>query len=277
MPMNDTLSPRQGMAWDLPHVPAGEEEPAPAPQTAVSWGTSFPYLPPELTAGPTQDWTAAADSRMAQVRFLNAVTPASLPLRILEGRRLLAFSLSPQALSPYYQVAAGFRSFSFFDANSPWMILGQATLPLTAGERATLALIPSGDGVEVVKIDDRPCGVQGTGRGCLRCVDLVRNGPPLDLMLTDGRTVFSNLRFKEVSNYRRARPGRYDLYVVQSPAALSVDIETEEELFPAQPVYSWTEPLAAMDYVARAGVQATLYLMGDWDMAGQVSWRLVEN
>lgn len=244
MPMNDTLSPQGDAARDLPHGPAEEDTPASAPRAGVSWGTSFPYLPPELTGGPTQDWTSAADGRMAQVRFLNAVTPAALPLRILEGRRLLAFSLSPQALSPYSLVPAGFRSFSFFDANSPWLILGQVTLPLTAGERTTLALVPAGDGVEVVRIDDRPCGVQGTGRGCLRCANLVRNGPPMDLMLTDGRTVFSDLRFKEVSNYRRARPGRYDLYVVQAPTTLPVDIETEEDLFPARPVYAWTPALA---------------------------------
>ena len=78
-------------------------------------------------------------------------------------------------------------------------------------------MVRSANGLDLVRVDDRPCGITGTGWSCLRCVNLVYDSPGLDLVLTDGRVVFTDVRFKETTNYRRARPGRFDLYVAQTP------------------------------------------------------------
>lgn len=282
--MNTPISPRMS-TWDIPHVPPSTEPPVtevPAPEE--------PDRPTQSDAGAGEAPSAQEDPsaplfRMApdpagtaQVRFLNAVTVSGGDLRVSTGNRLLSSALSPGALSEYFTVSAGFRSFAFHDASYPWLLLFRSTIPLTAGDVVTLALVRSGTGVDLVRIDDRPCGVQGTSRACLRCVNLVYDSPGLDLVLTDGRTIFTDVRFKESTNYRRAQPGRYDLYIAQTPGFPfpPSDIETVEEL--PMVVADWTsEPLGSFFLDLRAGGQTSLYLMGDWSLSQELRVLPVEN
>lgn len=271
----NTPFPSRMSTWDVPHVPPEPDPPSvdPAVQEPVS-GTEEPSLqaePLDLPARATPD-----SSDAAQVRFLNAVTEGGGSLRIATGNRLLSSSLSPEALSEYFTVPAGFRPFAFYDAENPWTLLFRSTIPLAAGDVLTLAVIRSGGGLDLVRVDDRPCGVRGAGFSCLRCVDLVYDSPGLDLVLTDGRVVFTDIRFKEVTNYRRAQPGRYDLYTAQTPSPVRSDIETVEEL--PMVVVRWAaEPLASFDWDAHAGQQATVYLMGDWSASRRLQAKMAEN
>lgn len=274
--MNTPFSSRMS-TWDIPHVPPEPEAP-PAetvarPSPASGDGDSRspragrPEAPVPMVPEP---------SDAAQVRFLNAVTEGGGNLRIAAGNRLLSSSLSPEGLSEYFTLPAGFRPFAFYDAENPWTLLFRSTLPLTAGDVLTLAVVRSGGGLDLVRVDDRPCGVRGAGFSCLRCVDLIHDSPGLDLILTDGRVVFTDVRFKEVTNYRRAQPGRYDLYTAQTPSPVRPDIETVEEL--PMVVVRWAaEPLASFDWAAQAGRQATVYLMGDWSGNRALQVKIAEN
>ena len=291
--MNTPISPRMS-TWDVPHVPPSADPPPPEvpaadPSAPVVSAAAEPVQPSQPSVGEPpslQEGLSAPLPRMApdpaetaQVRFLNAVMEDSGDLRVSTGNRLLASSLSPGSLSEYFTVPAGFRPFAFHDASYPWLLLFRSTIPLTAGDVVTLALVRSGTGTDLVRIDDRPCGIQGTGRACLRCVNLVYDSPGLDLILTDGRVVFTDMRFKESTNYRRAQSGRYDLYLAQSPSLppLSLsDIETVEEL--PMVAADWTaEPLGSFFLDLRAGSQASLYLMGDWSVRPELRIKAVEN
>lgn len=265
--------------WDIPHVPlstdpAPAEDPVQLPQTDTGENAS----PQELPSAPLPRMSPEPAST-AQVRFLNAVTRNGEELRISTGNRLLSSSLAPGSLSEYFTVAPGFRPFAVHSAAYPWMLLFRSTIPLTAGDVVTLALVRSGTGMDLVRIDDRPCGIQGTDRACLRCVNLIYNSPGLDLILTDGRVIFTDMRFKEATNYRRAMPGRYDLYIAQAPslppASLS-DIETVEEL--PMVVVNWTvEPLASFFLDLRSGEQASVYLLGNWAANREIQVLPVKN
>ena len=265
--------------WDIPHVPPSTDPPPvedSLPTTPENAGENI-----SSQESPSAPLTRMSPGSVptAQVRFLNAVTQDSGALRISTGNRLLSSSLAPGSLSEYFTVAAGFRPFSFHDAVHPWMLLFRSTIPLPAGDVVTLALVRSGTGVDLVRVDDRPCGIQGTDRACLRCIDLVHSSPGLDLILTDGRVVFTNIRFKEATNSRRAIPGRYDLYIAQTPvfppSSLS-DIETVEEL-PAV-VADWAaEPLASFFLDLRSGEQMSVYLLGDWAVSGELQVLPIKN
>ena len=237
-------------------------------------------LPDYGEGGPTANQTPTR----TYIRFLNAVIDDGEPLRITLGSQLMTTRLAPGNLTAYAAVPAGFRTLVFFDARVPWVILYRSTLPLLAGEKITLAVVRSGSGIGLVRVDDRPCG-STVGRACLRMVNLTYNSPGLDLVLTDGRVVFTDVRFKEVTSYRRAKPGRYDLYVAQTPCVLpenGVDIETEEEM-PVilsncfMPGYGVMEPLVSFYLNARAGTRASVYLMGNWDSSPHMQVRIVEN
>ena len=217
---------------------------APAPntsETAPEEEASPPDRPsasdPNGSMGPLpslgENRPVPSGSAMAQVRFLNAVTDDGLPLRITLGNQLLSSFLSPDNLSGYFTVAVGFRPLIFYDARFPWMILFRTNLPLAAGDVITLAVVRSAAGLNLVRIDDRAQNARGTGRSCVRCINLIYDSPGLDVVLTDGRVVFTDVRFKEVTTCRRAKPGQYDMYVAQTPQPFpqgTEDIETVEEM-----------------------------------------------
>lgn len=272
--MNTPISPRMS-TWDIPHVPsAAEAPPEEAPVQEPQTTSGKDAIPEEISPDPLP--RMESDSPAVQVRFLNAVTEGGGNLRITSGNRLLSSSLSPEGLSEYFTVPAGFRPFAFYDADRPWMLLFRSTLPLAAGDVITLAVVRSGGGLDLVRVDDRPCGVRGGSFACVRCIDLVYDSPGLDLILTDGRVVFTDVRFKEVTNYRRARPDHYDLYVARTPNSQHPDIETVEEL-PIPVVHCAVEPLTSFFLDLQAGRQVSVYLMGDWDTSRKLRVKSVEN
>lgn len=270
--MNPPTSP-QMPSWDVPHVPPESVDSVDSPVSLPTVDQSSPSTAPLLP-----QWDSSSPDT-ARVRFLNAVTWQSRDLRILTGNRLLSSQLSPGSLSEYFTVPTGFRPFSFFDGTSPWLLLFRTAIPLTAGDVVTLALVRSGDSTDLVRIDDRPCGVRGMEYGCLRCVNLVYDSPPLNLLLSDGRAVFTDMRFKETTNFRRADPGLYSLRVLPSPSLplpTSPHIETVEDLPIVLPDYG-TEPLLAFSLELRAAAQATLYFIGDWEISREIQLLAVEN
>lgn len=267
---------------------ASEAAPPQAPESSPAWPAArseIPEEPEQLPVTPVPGPGEVGPSSMpafARVRILNAVTDG-MPLRVILCSRLLTPCLKPCHLTGYFTVSAGFRTLTLFDAAFPWTILFRSSLPFVPGETATLAVVRAGAGLDLVRIDDRPCGNRGMNRACIRSVNLVHNSPGLDLVLTDGRLVFTDTRFKETTTYRRARPGQYDMYVAQTPWGqpddLS-DIETVEEMpvtisscyFPG---YGAAEPLASFFLPARAGAMETIYLMGRWGQPIRAS--IVEN
>lgn len=227
---------------------------------------------------------SSSNSSCASVRLLNAVTDGSA-LRATLGNRLLLTSLTPGTWSGYFSVHAGFRVLTLYDAQYPWMIVYRAALPFSPGERATLAVVRCGSNLDIVRVDDRNCVCQGTNRACIRTINLVYNSPPFDVVLTDGRVVFTDVRFKEVTTYRRAWPGTYDMYLAQTPATdtgTQIDIETVEEMpIVVQncflPSCGVMEPLASFFLEARSGASENIYLMGNWNQSQNIHVRVIEN
>lgn len=266
----------QGAPWDIPHVPVQPAPPVP-PEPDCRELPSPPDPQPEIIQSGTPEPSA-------QVRFLNAAADEGLSLRILTGSRLLCSELAPGAFSEAFSLPVGFQLFTFFSACPPWLLLHRSFLPLSSSDMVTLALVPSAGGLDLVRIDERPCGIAGTGRGCLRCVNLVYDSPGLDLVLTDGRVLFTDVRFKEATNYRRARPGSYQLYVAQTPRPLPSpygDIETAEALPQRVSHRSLSglaggDPLCSFSLEVCAGSQSSIYLLGNWPCSPQLTLRVSE-
>lgn len=289
--MNETMEPDQAPQMEpLPSLPLpdpGENIPAfPGighPSYQDTNASPLPAAPRQEPGMGTPD--APGPSPFAHVRFLNAVCDGA-PLRLTLGHRLLATYLRPGHLTGYFKIPVGFRTLTLYDARYPHAPLFCSSLPFNPGEQITLAVVRSGGGVDLVRVDDSPaCSSGWSDRGCLRLVNLAYNSPGLDLILTDGRVVFTDVRFKEVTTYRRARPGQYDLYIAQTPYTLPeqyTDIETVEELpmlwqeasFPNRGI---SEPLASFYLEARSGVCSTIYLMGNWNRSHYLRVLITDN
>ncbi len=278
-------------AADIPMLPIAPEGGTPAypgdtntPVTPIAPEGGMPAYPGPPGAGmptiPMPDRPQMPDTilppdtahNLSEVRFLHAAVQ-SVPYLISIGTRVAARNLRFAESTDYLKVMDGFRTITVMSAASPRTILCRRNIPFRKGEKSTLAVINTATGIDLMVIPDSTCENHPRNQGCFRFVNLSYNCVPLDVILFDGRIVFSDVRFKEITTYRRARPGEYGFYIVPTPAPMlsaytrSVDIETLEDM-PLEvddtyvPGYGNMAPLATFYETFEAGVSDTAYLAG---------------
>ena len=214
---------------------------------------------------------------LCRIRFLFAAVNYD-PVNISIGPRRLATRLAYGNLSCYSLVLDGFRTFTVTLSDSPRTILLRKTVPLRAGETLTLALINTFDGVDLLQIPDSICDNRSRGMACFRAVNLSPNSGALDISLTDGRVVYSDLRYKEVAPCKQARPGRYHVLV-----SSTLDYVPEEDIetltgMSASPASDLSEEaLLNFSTTLRAGVLYTVYLIGRVAGTPALSTLIAEN
>lgn len=221
-------------------------------------------------------------TNVAQVRFLHAAlnTPA---VNIAIGNQNIVPGLTYSNLSAYTSAYSGFRTITVTTARTPRMVLVQKTFPIRSGDVYTFALINTVSGVDLLQISDTSCNNDFTDLGCMRVVALSPNAPALDVRLSDGRLVYSDIQYKEVTPFKRIRPGSYNFLVSETmPQAvpLEVDIETIDDFSIMQsrifPDYV-PDPLLTFSLQVKANVQYTVYLIGRVGGTPSFSTLLVEN
>lgn len=221
-------------------------------------------------------------ANVAQVRFLHAALNTAA-VNISIGNQNIVNGLTYSNLSTYTSAYSGFRTITVTTARSPRMILVQKTFPIRTGDVYTFALINTISGVDLLQISDNSCNTSSSDLGCMRVVALSPNAPALDVRLSDGRLVYSNVQYKEVTPFKRIRPGSYSFLITQTmPEAvpLEVDIETIEDMSILQqriyPDYV-PEPLLTFSLQVQANVHYTVYLIGRVGGTPAFSTLLVEN
>ncbi len=159
-------------------------------------------------------------SRNAKVRFLNAAYGYS-PFRVYINNRFLVNGLGYASLTPYGRVASGFQTITIRGMNG-YLYL-RKSIPISNNDTSTIAIINKANGIDLVQISDTTCS-RPRGISCLRMVNLATNTNPLDLLLSDGRMVFSDVELKEVTSFRRARPGEYEFSLADTNIPSSSEI-----------------------------------------------------
>lgn len=208
----------------------------------------------------------------AQVRFLHAATGA-LPYSVSVGTRTVAPGLRYAEATDYARVADGFRTVTIMSARSPRSILLRKSIPFRANGRTTLVIVNARNGIDLLEVQDNGCVNMPRNAACFRMVNTSYTDMPLDLLLYDGRIVFSDVRFREATTFRRVRPGEYGFYLAATnaspyfPFAPDVDIETVEDLpIPVGdnyiPDYGDLMPLASFYEAFRQGILYTAYVLG---------------
>lgn len=236
-----------GNGADVPSLPIAPEGGIPA---YPGNGADVPSLPIAPEGGiPAYPGPSAYCSR---VRVLNAALDTP-PIRVKVGRTVVTESLSYANSSSYQQVSEGFQTVSVMAADWPKGVLLQTTMPFRSCSTTTLALVRTHRRLLLMQITDGSC--RRSTAGCLRCVNLVPDSPALDVALYGGEVIFSDLQFKEVTPYRMARPGSYQLYAALAQTAADSGIEPDGGT--ATP-----EVLVSIFYDAYPGVATTFYFLG---------------
>lgn len=249
-------------------------------------GPGFPVIPlPPIVVNPGQGTQPpVANPGFSMVRFLHAVSDAG-PVNVSVGIRTVANNLSFGNLSAYNRIQDGFHSVTVSSSANPNSIIFRGRIPFNTNEKITLAIVKEGNGYNLVRISDQPCQNRPAVRGCLRAVNLIYNSPPMDVIFTDGRIAFPDVRYKEVSFFKQVWPGEYDFYIAQtpySPTADIIDIDVLNNLPVVLvnfmlPGFGQVEPLVSSYVTVRAGGMYTIYMLGNWQTSSFIQVKVAED
>ena len=210
----------------------------------------------------------------AAVRFLNAAYgyPA---FRVFVGNRRAASLLNFASLSAYVRLAAGYQTVTVTGTDGYVYI--QKTIPFEAGGRFTVAVINRPGGLDLLRITDNCC-FTSTQAAHFRVGNLARNSGALDVLLPDGRAVYTDVRFKEITSFKRIAPGAYEFLFAETnqlPAPAYSDIETLDSAFiGANPL---SDTAASVYLQVTRGRAYTVYLLQNGQSYNAVSPLVVED
>ena len=168
-------------------------------------------------------WVQPGASR---VRFLNAAYSYP-PLRIDLSNGRFVNRLGYTSITGYGRVRAGYQTVTVSGSANGRIYL-QRSLPFQAGGIMTVAVIRTAGGLDLLPVADTCCR-PSNGWANFRVGNLAFNSSPLDVLMSDGRVVFGDLRYKEVASNRRIQPGSYRFFYADtdmSPMASSLSIES---------------------------------------------------
>ena len=158
-------------------------------------------------------------------RFLNAAYGYP-SLRIRVGNSRFVNRLGYAAITGYGRVRSGYQTVTVTGNNGRVYI--QRSMPFQANDLTTTAIIRTASGLDLLQIPDICCPSSGR-TASFRVGNLAFNSSPLDVLMSDGRVVFGDLRYKEVASFRRIQPGAYRFFYADtdmSPMASSLSIES---------------------------------------------------
>lgn len=244
-----------GSVPDLPGDAFSEAVPVP-PLTGNSEVT------PDLAA----ESSDAGNPSYGTARFLNSASGYEVTVRI--GSAVYAPGLSFGELTGYELVPDGFRTVRVYEERDPSVLLLQKTIPFRAGDVVTIVIVRTAAGLDLVQVSDTPCKNRPTGMACVRMANMSYNAPGLDLILDGNKLIFTDVRYKEVSLFKQARPKRYRFTIASTiniPTPYDSDIETIEEMPRLLPAYILgLRPAVTFSLSVKEGMLYTIYVMGSW-------------
>ena len=194
----------------------------------------------------------------SRVRFLNAAYgyPA---FRILVANSRFVNRLSYASVTDYGRVRAGYQTVTVTGTNG--RIYLQRTLPFQTNGLTTVAIIKTAGGLDLLQIPDSCCS-PGGGYASFRVGNLAYNSGPLDVIMSDGRVVYGDLRYKEVAAFKRIVPGTYQFFYADtnlSPMPPSLPVETLDSAWLG--VYPPYETFGSLYLDVAGGGIYTVYLL----------------
>lgn len=163
-----------------------------------------------------------------KVRFLNAAFGYA-PFRIMVNSSRFINVLNYASVSAYGCVPPGYHTVTVTGMDG--YIYIQKSMPFQTNA-STIAIINTPSGLDLLQINDAFPVTRGNGS--FRVSNLALNSGPLDVLLGDGRVVFSDVYYKETTASKRIRPGAYQFFFAETslmPIPAWQDIETLDAAF----------------------------------------------
>ena len=163
------------------------------------------------------------------------------------------------SVTGYGRVYSGFQTVTVTGMNGYVYI--RKSMPFQTNGLTTIAIIKTAGGLDLLQIQDSCCS-PGRGYASFRVGNLAYNSGPLDVVMSDGRVVYSDLRYKEVAPFRRIVPGAYQFFYADTglasmPASLAIEPMDSDWLG----VYPPYETFGSLYLDVNAGDIYTVYLI----------------
>jgi hypothetical protein len=157
---------------------------------------------------------------ISHIRLFHAV-PAAPAVDVYINDKLVAKRLSYGHFTDYIPLASGTYNIEVYPTGQEISPILKISLPLGDRKIYTLAIIGMLPKIGILPIEDgyEPLSPYRTN---IRFANLSPNSPGMDLVLRSGLTLFSDINFTEVSDYRPLNSGDYDFFVRPSNTANNI-------------------------------------------------------
>ena len=181
------------------------------------------------------------------------------PFRVTVANSRFANRLNFASVTGYGRVYSGFQTVTVTGMNGYVYI--RKSMPFQTNGLTTIAIVNPAGGIDLTQIADRCCP-PSNGWSSFRVGNLAYNSGPLDVVMSDGRVVYSDLRYKEVAPFRRIVPGAYQFFYADTglasmPASLAIEPMDSDWLG----VYPPYETFGSLYLDVNAGDIYTVYLI----------------
>lgn len=195
---------------------------------------------------------------ISRVRFLNAAYGYP-SFRITVGNSRFANRLRYATVTGYGRVRAGYQTVTVAGPNG--YVYLQKSMPFPVNGRTTIAVINTAGGMDLLQVTDSCCPPSNR-YASFRVGNLAYNSGPIDVLMSDGRVVYGDLRFKEVAAFKRIVPGTYQFFYADTNLAPMPPQMGIEPLDPAWlGVYPPQETFGSLLLNVAGGEIYTIYLL----------------
>lgn len=143
------------------------------------------------------------------IRLLHA-SPNTPAIDVYANDNLVARNLSYKEFTEYFPVPANSYHISAFPTRQKSNPVLATNISVPAGSILTVAGVGNAPNLSILPISDRMMPIP-PGKTYVRFVHLSPNAQSVDVTLPNGTKLFSDVEFKEVTNYKAVDPGQYIL------------------------------------------------------------------
>lgn len=149
------------------------------------------------------------EARNSYVRLLHAL-PELAPVDIYANNKRLVRNFTYKEFSEYLLFLPGSYEIKVFPAGKRINPIVATTINVVPGVIMTLGVIGMVPSIGLYPIIEPPVPHIPT-RSCIRFIHLVPGAPAVDLTRLDGKIIFRNVKYKDITDYVCVSSGRFGL------------------------------------------------------------------
>ncbi len=160
------------------------------------------------------DYLTNRQTGLSYFRVLHA-SPDAPAVDILLNGKQIASNLKYKNFNPYLGVHSGLYSIKVFPKGQNSNPAIEESIEVAPETIYTAAAVEKLRDIELYVVSD-PRTPPLMNRTRARFVHLSPNSPPMDVMLSDGTELYSDVGYRDTTGYRTLTPGRYTLHIRSS-------------------------------------------------------------